>query len=69
MNHISIHAVRHICIRRADILFTKLLESSLDNIDRDYPTKIVFEFATDTNNWNSNYMNNCSISSELNLHI
>jgi len=69
MNYWSIHSVPHICIRKGDILFTKLFVSSLDNIYIDYITKIVFGFATDTNNFNSNYMINCSISSELNPHI
>jgi hypothetical protein len=62
-------SLQHMCIRRGYVLFTKLLLSLLNSIYIEYTTEFVFELATDTNDWNSNYMNECSINSKLNIHI
>jgi len=48
MNHCSISSQHHMCIRRVDVAFTKLLVSSLDSIYLEYNTRISYELYTDT---------------------
>jgi len=48
MNHCSISSQHHMCIRRVDVTFTKLLVSSLHNIYLEYNTRISYELSPDT---------------------